>query len=138
MTYRNTLTYLFFIYCFAILPRFIDASDCYFCPNCLNSQRGVRLPARADDWCYKIVWRSGPGNHQMVSRGASADCRQDAYNDQSMTMPSIFSGTARYCCRGHLCNSVPKRMGYSRILLLFLVFVQLGKNTLGSYSYLLW
>ncbi|UJR38327.1 hypothetical protein I4U23_030997 [Adineta vaga] len=55
----------------------------------------------------KIVWRSGPGNQQMVSRGSSPDCRQDTYNDQSMTMPGIYSGTARYCCRSHLCNSVP-------------------------------
>ncbi|CAF0936084.1 unnamed protein product [Adineta steineri] len=98
-----------------------DAFDCYYCSNCLNTQRGVRLAARSEDWCYKVVWRSGPGNQQIVSRGASADCRQDSYNDQTMTIPGIFSGTARYCCRNHLCNSVPTSIRHSFLLLALLL-----------------
>ena len=30
----------------------IDALDCYYCANCLNNQRGVRILARPEDWCY--------------------------------------------------------------------------------------
>ncbi len=29
-----------------------DAFDCYYCANCLNTERGVRLPASSEDWCY--------------------------------------------------------------------------------------
>ncbi|CAF1310268.1 unnamed protein product [Rotaria sordida] len=91
---------LFFL--FVYIPNFIYTFDCYYCENCLNNQRGVRIVARPEDWCYKIVWPSGRGNQQIVSRGASSDCRQDSYNDQDMAIPGVFSGVGRYCCRKHL------------------------------------
>ncbi|CAF2854059.1 unnamed protein product [Rotaria sp. Silwood2] len=100
---------------FVLIPNFTYAFDCYFCENCLNTQRGVRIAARPEDWCYKIVWRSGRGNQQMVSRGASSDCRQDSYNDPSMAIPGVFSGIARYCCRRHLCNSAPTHVHLGNI-----------------------
>ncbi|CAF1504952.1 unnamed protein product [Rotaria sp. Silwood1] len=99
-----TLALLFLL---AHIQNFTYAFDCYFCANCLNTQRGIRISARPEDWCYKIVWPSGRGNQQMVSRGASSDCRQNSYNDPSMAIPGVFSSTARYCCRSHLCNSAP-------------------------------
>ncbi|CAF4341594.1 unnamed protein product, partial [Rotaria sordida] len=53
---------LFFL--FVYIPNFIYTFDCYYCENCLNKQRGVRIVARPEDWCYKIVWPSGRGNQQ--------------------------------------------------------------------------
>ncbi|CAF4908961.1 unnamed protein product, partial [Rotaria sp. Silwood2] len=37
---------------FVLIPNFTYAFDCYFCENCLNTQRGVRIAARPEDWCY--------------------------------------------------------------------------------------
>ncbi|CAF1193797.1 unnamed protein product [Rotaria sordida] len=112
---------LFFL--FVYIPNFIYTFDCYYCANCLNTQRGVRITARPEDWCYKIVWQSGRGNQQIVSRGASSDCRQDNYNDQSMAIPGVFSGVARYCCRKHLCNSTPPRVHYSFLFIVFFLLL---------------
>ncbi|CAF3031780.1 unnamed protein product [Rotaria sp. Silwood2] len=78
-----------FLFLLVHIPNFTYTFDCYYCENCLNTQRGVRITARPEDWCYKIVWRSGRGNQQMVSRGASSDCRQDSYNDPSMAIPGF-------------------------------------------------
>ncbi len=65
-----------------------------------------------------MVWRSRVGSQRIVSRGASADCRQDSYNDPSMSVPGVFSGTARYCCRNHLCNSAPSPIYCSFLFIL--------------------